>query len=61
MKKTIKIPSQIKLQTEFFEGYGMTELIKSIIVLVISSWLYIIKKKMSQLLKIDSYLIKRMK
>ena len=37
MKKTIKIPSQIKLQTEFFEGYGMTELIKSIIVLVISS------------------------
>lgn len=37
MKKTIKIPSQIKLQTEFFEGYGMAELIKSISVLVISS------------------------
>ena len=30
MKKTVKIPSQIKLQTEFFEGYGMAELIKSI-------------------------------
>ena len=38
MKKTVKIPSQIKLQTEFFEGYGMAELIKSIIV-------FIIKKK----------------
>ena len=37
MKKTVKIPSQIKLQTEFFEGYGMAELIKSIIVLGISS------------------------
>lgn len=37
MKKTVKIPSQIKLQTEFFEGYGMEELIKTIIVLVISS------------------------
>ena len=37
MKKTVKIPSQIKLQTEFFEGYGMAELIKSIIVLAISS------------------------
>ena len=36
MKKTVKIPSQIKLQTEFFEGYGMAELIKSIIVLDIS-------------------------
>ncbi len=37
MKTTIKIPSQIKLKTEFFEGYGMTELIKSIIVLGLSS------------------------
>ena len=37
MKKTVKIPSQIKLQTEFFEGYGMEELIKTIVVLVISS------------------------
>ena len=37
MKKTVKIPSQIKLQTEFFEGYGMAELIKSIIALAISS------------------------
>ena len=36
MKKTVKIPSQIRLQTEFFEGYGMEELIKTIIVLAIS-------------------------
>ena len=41
MKKTVKIPSQIKLQTEFFEGYGMAELIKSIIALAISSIAYI--------------------
>ena len=48
MKTTIKIPSQIKLKTEFFEGYGMTELIKSIIVLGLSSiiayFIYRIKK-----------------
>lgn len=37
MKKSVKIPSQIKLQTEFFEGYGMEELIKTIIVLAVSS------------------------
>ena len=37
MKTTIKIPSQIKLKTEFFEGYGMPELIKSIVVLGLSS------------------------
>ena len=30
-KKTIKIPTQIKLKTEFFDGYGMAELIKTII------------------------------
>lgn len=36
MKKLIRIPAQIRLQTEFFEGYGMEELIKTIIVLVIS-------------------------
>ena len=36
-KKTVKIPSQIKMPTEFFEGYGMAELIKSIIALAISS------------------------
>ncbi len=36
-KKTIKIPTDIKLKTEFFEGYGMSELIKTIIVGVIAS------------------------
>lgn len=36
-KRMINIPSQIKLQTEFFEGYGVEELIKTIIVLGISS------------------------
>lgn len=37
MKRTVKIPSQIRLQTEFFEGFGIEELIKTIIVLAISS------------------------
>ncbi len=37
MKKLIKIPTQIKLKVEFFEGFGMEELIKTIIVLGISS------------------------
>ncbi len=36
-KKTIKIPTDIRLKTEFFEGYGIQELIKTIIVGVISS------------------------
>lgn len=36
MKKTIKIPSQIRLKTEFFEGYGMEELVKTIIVLAVA-------------------------
>lgn len=31
-KKTIKIPTEIKLKTEFFDGYGMQELIKTVIV-----------------------------
>ena len=39
MKKTIKIPSQIRLKTEFFEGYGTEELIKTLIVLGISAFL----------------------
>ena len=30
--KTIKIPTEIKLKTEFFDGYGMQELVKTIIV-----------------------------
>lgn len=37
MKKMIKIPTQIQLKTEFFEGYGTEELVKTIIVLAISS------------------------
>lgn len=36
-KKTIKIPAEIKLKTEFFDGYGMQELIKTIIVGVVAS------------------------
>lgn len=36
-KKTIKIPTEIKLKTEFFDGYGMQELIKTIIVGAIAS------------------------
>ena len=35
-KKTIKIPTEIKLKTEFFDGYGMRELVKTIIVGAIS-------------------------
>ena len=31
-RKTIKIPTEIKLKTEFFDGYGMAELVKTIIV-----------------------------
>jgi len=36
-RKTIRIPTEIKLKTEFFDGYGMQELVKTIIVGVISS------------------------
>jgi len=36
-KKTIKIPTDIKLKTEFFDGYGMKELIQTIIVGAVSS------------------------
>ena len=36
-KRTINIPTQVRLKTEFFEGYGVEELIKTIIVLGISS------------------------
>lgn len=35
-KKMIKIPSQIRLKTEFFEGYGIEELVKTIVVLCIA-------------------------
>ena len=30
-KRLLKIPSQIRLKTEFFEGFGTQELIKTII------------------------------
>ena len=36
-RKMIKIPTEIKLKTEFFEGFGMQELIKTIIVGAIAS------------------------
>lgn len=36
-RKTIKIPTEIKLKTEFFDGYGIQELIKTIVVGVIAS------------------------
>ena len=36
-KKTIRIPTEIKLKTEFFDGYGMQELIKTIIVGAVAS------------------------
>ena len=36
-KKMIKIPTEIKLKTEFFDGYGMQELIKTVIVGAIAS------------------------
>lgn len=32
----INIPSQIRLKTEFFEGYGVEELVKTIVVLGVS-------------------------
>ena len=35
-KKQVKIPRQIRLKTEFFVGFGMEELIKTLIVGVIS-------------------------
>ena len=36
-KRMISIPSQIRLKTEFFEGYGIEELVKTIIVFAVSS------------------------
>ncbi|MBO5005232.1 MAG: PrgI family protein [Clostridia bacterium] len=35
-KKTVKIPRQIRLKTEFFIGFGMEELIKTLITGAIS-------------------------
>lgn len=36
-KKMIRIPVEIKLKTEFFDGYGMQELIKTIIAGIVAS------------------------
>lgn len=36
-KKLIKIPRQIRLKTEFFEGFGIEELIKTVFVGAISA------------------------
>jgi hypothetical protein len=36
-KKTIKIPKAIRTKTEFFDGFGMTELIKTSISMAIAS------------------------
>ena len=36
-KRLLKIPSQIRLKTEFFEGFGTQELIRTIICGVIAS------------------------
>ena len=36
-KRLLKIPSQIRLKTEFFEGFGTQELIKTIICGVVAS------------------------
>ena len=35
--KTIRIPTEIKLKTEFFDGFGMQELIKTVIVGAVAS------------------------
>ncbi len=57
MKKSVKIPTQIRLQTEFFEGYGMEELIKSIIVLAISSVVGFIVYKITKTTLIATFII----
>lgn len=46
-RKTVKIPRQIRLKTEFFVGFGMEELIKTIIVGVIMAILSFIFYKIT--------------
>ena len=36
-KKLLKIPTEIKLKTEFFDGYGIKELVQTIIIGAIAS------------------------
>ncbi len=57
MKKSVKIPSQIRLQTEFFEGYGMEELIKTIIVLAISGVIAFFVNKITHSTLIATFLV----
>lgn len=57
MKKVVKIPSKIRLQTEFFEGYGMEELIKTIIVLAISSVIAFFVYKITHTTLIATFLV----
>lgn len=57
MKKSVKIPSQIRLQTEFFEGYGMEELIKTIIVLAISGVIAFFINKITHSTLIGTFLV----
>lgn len=57
MKKIVKIPSQIRLQTEFFEGYGMEELIKTIVVLAISSIIAYIIYKITNVTLIATFIV----
>lgn len=57
MKRTVKIPSQIRLQTEFFEGFGIEELIKTIIVLAISSIIAYFIHKITHTTLIATFLV----
>ena len=47
-KKMIKIPRQIRLKTEFFVGFGMEELIKTIIVGAIAGVIAFIYYKITE-------------
>lgn len=57
MKKSVKIPSQIRLQTEFFEGFGMEELIKTIIVLAIASIIGLFLYRMAHTTLLATFLV----
>lgn len=57
MRKTVKIPLQIRLQTEFFEGYGIEELIKTIIVSAISVIIAYIAYVITQAMLIATFIV----
>lgn len=57
MRKTVKIPSQIRLQTEFFEGYGIEELIKTIIASAISAIIAYIAYVITQAMLIATFIV----